>query len=80
MHKWDRRIPLDTKAVEDEVCRFDLQVDVPPLALQEPHASLLYFARTSDSYRQEVEKREQERRTLLLCEETVSSGRTSLNL
>ena len=80
MHKWGERIPLDVKAVEDEVYRSNLQIDIPPLALQEPHASLLYFARTSDSYSQEMERMGQGRRTLLLCEETISSGRTSLKL
>ena len=49
MYKWGRTIPFDTEAVEDEAGRFDLQVDILSLALQEPHASLLYFACTSDA-------------------------------
>ena len=57
MHNRDKRIPLDAEVVEDEACRFDLQVDVPPLALEEPHVSLLYFTRTLDSCRQDVERR-----------------------
>ena len=56
MHKWGRTIPLDAKAIEDEVHRSDLYVEVPPFALREPHALLLYFTRMPDAYRQEVER------------------------
>ena len=51
MHKWDRIIPLDAKAAEDEVHRLDLLEEVPLFALREPHALLLYFARMSDACR-----------------------------
>ena len=66
MHKWDRTIPLDAEAIENEAGRSDLQVEVPPFALREPYVPLLYFARTSDTYEQEVERKGQWRRTLLL--------------
>ena len=66
MHKWDRRIPLDAEAIEDEVCRSDLQVKVLSLASRELHALLLYFACIPDTYEQEVKGKGQWRRTLLL--------------
>ena len=59
MHKWGRTIPLDAEAIEDEAGRFDMQVEVPPLTLREPHVPLLYFARRPDTYEQEVERKEQ---------------------
>ena len=59
MHKWNKTIPLEAKAIAVEVCRSDLQVEVLPFALQELHAPLLYFARMSDTYEQEVERKGQ---------------------
>ena len=57
-------IPLDAEAVDDKR-RSDLQREVPPRALQEPQAPLLYITRSPDVCRHEVESYNNGRRTLL---------------
>ena len=75
-----RIIPLDAEAIEDKWSRSYLQDVVPPRALQEQHASLLYFTRMSDSYRQRVEEGNSGRRTLLPKKRRSLLDWTSLNL
>ena len=60
-----RTIPLDAETIEVEGSRFTLHQKIPPHALQELHAPLLYITCMSKPYRQEVEEGNSGRRTLL---------------
>ena len=75
-----RTIPLDVETVEVEGSRSYLQEEVPPRALQEPHALLLYITCTPEPCRQKMKEENSGRRTLLPKKRRHLLEWTSLNL